>query len=60
MRSYETPALAVLIAGVAAAGITMLAVQVLAPKLYGEEGGWILDALLERFPAAKKLLSRKS
>lgn len=55
MRSYETPALAVLIAGAA-----MLAVQVLAPKLYGKEGEWILDALLERFPAARKLLPRKS
>jgi hypothetical protein len=54
------PALVVLIAGAAAAGVTMLTVQVLAPKLYGEEGDWILDALLERFPAAKKLLPRKS
>jgi PST family polysaccharide transporter len=60
LRSYETPALIVLIAGAAAAGVAMLAVQMLAPKLYGEEGEWIIDALLERFPAARKFLSRKS
>lgn len=48
LRAYDTPSIAVLFAGAVSAAAVMLAVQLLAPKLYGEEGEWILTIAIER------------
>ncbi|GMV62018.1 MAG: hypothetical protein AMXMBFR74_11870 [Parvibaculum sp.] len=44
-RAYEMPHLVVVVAGGLAAASVMLAIQLLMPHLYGEEGAWIKDTV---------------
>ena len=59
LRAHDTPNLIVLIAGGVTATAVLAAIAILAPKLYGEEGEWILGTVVERFPAAKRFLKSK-
>jgi len=56
LRAQDAPHLIVLVAGGISAGVVLLTLAILAPRLYGEEGAWVLGTVAEKLPAAKRFL----
>lgn len=56
LRAQDAPHLIVLVAGGISAGVVLLALAIFAPRLYGEEGAWVLGTVAEKLPAAKRFL----
>ena len=59
LRGYGTPNILTLLAGGLAGLAVLAAIQLLAPRLYGDEGKWAMDVLTERAAPMLRRFTRR-